>query len=161
MSTHLLWEQYLDTRVEFVDYESQCWSVEPAENPDSRWPLMPPAFDRQIEIAHIITAWNPGSEQLDDEVNRTRNTELRRQLQELGFESAPAIGYGRSDDWSEESIIVFGADRAQVVKLAAEHGQNAIFEWTPQDWIVVGVLIDGERHAGWTCEVLPDRPIYD
>jgi hypothetical protein len=91
-----------------------------------------PALDALLERtgarywAHL-TAWNPGTEMLDESENRERQLRLVGDAARLGCDVLP--GEGRSDDgkWpAEESAFVVGISERDAVRLAARYGQWAI-----------------------------------
>ena len=74
-----------------------------------------------------ITAYNPRSERLSDDVNQGRYAEL---IQKLDADGIPWLsGFGRTPDgsWpSDPSVLVWGIDRATAVEIGRTFGQNAI-----------------------------------
>ena len=74
----------------------------------------------------FVTAFNPGSERLPDEVNRSAQERLLRRLENWGRGYWP--GWGQSPDgrWREESVLVRGMSREEAVHLGRELGQVAV-----------------------------------
>ena len=74
-----------------------------------------------------ITAYNPRSELLSDDVNRGRHDEL---IQNLDADGVPWLsGVGRNPDGSwpaDPSVLVCGINRVTAVEIARKFGQNAI-----------------------------------
>ena len=74
-----------------------------------------------------ITAYNPRSELLSDDVNQARHNDL---IQMLDVDEIPWLsGVGRNPDGSwpaDPSVLVWGIDRATAVKIGRTFGQNAI-----------------------------------
>ena len=74
-----------------------------------------------------ITAYNPRSELLSDDVNQGRHDEL---IQKLDSDGIPWLsGFGRTPDgsWtSDTSVLVCGIDRAAAVEIGRIFDQNAI-----------------------------------
>jgi len=73
----------------------------------------------------FITAWNPRSEGTPREENDARNAALRHDIEALGLPAVPAEGIGPTG-WREESYLVPGITREDVVALARKYRQNAI-----------------------------------
>ncbi len=74
-----------------------------------------------------ITAYNPRSELLSDDVNQGRHDEL---IQKLDSDGIPWLsGFGRTPDgsWpSDPSVLVCGIDRVAAVEIGRIFDQNAI-----------------------------------
>lgn len=77
--------------------------------------------------AVYITAWNPYSDEVDQNANRAMNFKLH---QELGwFTSHPVLpGVGVSEDgqWREDCFLAVGIDRLQATDLCVRFKQNAV-----------------------------------
>lgn len=82
--------------------------------------------DRGRESWAFVTAFNPGSERLADEVNREAQGRLLRGLEAEGRRYWP--GWGQSPDgrWREESVLIRGMSRKEAVRLGRELGQVAV-----------------------------------
>jgi hypothetical protein len=92
-----------------------------------------PSAELQLPVTTalwIVTAWNPHPRFLSREENERRGRALEARLDALGFAHHPAVG--RSDDWSayEHSRAVIGPGRDQVLGVAEEFEQLAVFEIT-------------------------------
>jgi hypothetical protein len=82
---------------------------------------------RQAEIAAIVTAFNPFSTQLADEVNRLRNLYLEHHLASGGLSFLPAEGRDPTGRWAAEpSLLVFDPTPDQVEALLTHFQQHAI-----------------------------------
>lgn len=104
----------------------------------SRPPEMPEAWT----TVHVITAWNPRSRLLLPSQNEERNRVLERQLRRLGLDPLPAVGSSRYGSWREDSFAVVNAPNDEILELAADWEQNAVFRWD-----------DGGVHIEWTPTV--------
>lgn len=81
---------------------------------------------RQTEWA-FVTACNPCSEQLPDEVNARRMAGLEGELRAGGWPHYPGAGVGRDGTWPPEpSFLVVGISEAEALDVARRFGQNAI-----------------------------------
>jgi hypothetical protein len=72
----------------------------------------------------FVTACNPGSAPLSDEVNAGRMDRLREVL--TAFTTFPGESSDAAGDWAEPSVLVVGMSRAEAVEVARAFGQNAI-----------------------------------
>ena len=77
--------------------------------------------------AVILTAWNPRSQLLSAQENKTRNNELKSAINQYTVFRALGQGSDLSDtSWSaEESYLILGIHKEDANKLAVEHGQYA------------------------------------
>lgn len=73
-----------------------------------------------------LTAWNPKSQPLDLESNRSRNQELLAEIQSNPlYLIIPGVGESPDGKWSEESFLVLGMDEKAGYRLAVKFEQNA------------------------------------
>ena len=97
----------------------------------------------------VVTAWNPDSARLADDVNAARHRQLVRELAVRGHGWFPATGRDVPDGHVEEGAAVPGLDEEEALELGRRHGQAAVYLWTPVAWEVVGCR-DGRRLTlGW------------
>ena len=77
--------------------------------------------------AVILTAWNPRSQLLSVQENKTRNNKLKSAINQYIVYRALGQGSDLSDtSWSaEESYLILGIHKEDANKLAIEHGQYA------------------------------------
>jgi hypothetical protein len=80
---------------------------------------------RGVASSTFITAWNPGSEALDEAENRRRNEALAREASAAGFDLLRASGHSPDRDWCEESYLILGITRGDALALARKYGQVA------------------------------------
>lgn len=82
---------------------------------------------REIENWAFITAFNPRSEQLTDEENADRHSELLAVTKAGDYEFLNGYGRGPVGDWPpEKSLLIFNVDREAAKKIGKRFGQNAI-----------------------------------
>jgi hypothetical protein len=113
------------------------------------WPW---AFDGAV---HILTAWDPGEVRPGEKENRRRQAALDADLRLLApGEMWAAIGTDQFSGHREEGVAVGGLDADAVLALGARYGQDALFEWTRDEWAIVACR--GERRAvfGWSLRPL-------
>ena len=75
----------------------------------------------------ILTAHNPGSEDVESEENLLRQAQLECALLELGYEPYAGENVADDDSWpAEESCFVPGISVTEALALGERYGQNAI-----------------------------------
>ncbi len=76
----------------------------------------------------VLTAGDPYPAELGVVENAARLQRLCDELDALGLQHHPALGRSRDGAASEVSRAVRGAERANVLAIAARHGQLAVYE---------------------------------
>lgn len=104
------------------------------------------------EPVHVITAWNPGSRELEADDNDTRNAEMRAVLDRRNAAWFPARGAAPDDSWHEDGFAVTGWSRQDACALARAHGQAAVFELLTGQLAVVAADLD--RVEARPCTIL-------
>lgn len=75
----------------------------------------------------IVTAANPGSQQISIRENAEHQAKLECELLEAGFEPFVVEAVADDGQWPvEESCLVPGIDPSKVIALARQFGQNAV-----------------------------------
>lgn len=101
------------------------------------------------ETVYVVTAHNPMGRHLRPAENERRHPRLVERVRDLDCKSLPAVGRSADGDHQEESVALIGAPEEEVLGLAREFEQAAVFRWTPQALEVV----DREGHVrsrrGW------------
>ena len=105
---------------------------------------------------HLLTAWNPGRERPGEAANRERQAKLEADLVRLAPAGWPARGTLPGTGEYDEGLAVQGLTVDQARVLGARYGQDAVFEWTPADWTIVGCYEDRRVVFGWTAETTLD-----
>ena len=83
--------------------------------------------------AAFLTAWNPQSLPLEQDLNRLRQSDLAGLLEAAGLAHLSGIGRDPSGQWpGEESFLVMGIERSMADGLARRFGQNA-YLWCKAD----------------------------
>lgn len=115
----------------------------------TRWNVDGPGGSVQVGVAAgvdpgalplpggIVTAYNPGSTLRSRDENEREQELLRAKLFSRRLTSFPTLAHGTGEDaadWDEPGFYVVGADRTELVEMAAEHGQNAIL-WIEGDGV--------------------------
>jgi len=142
--SHDLWAAYLATVIDVTlpDGTQRLIEQVPAQS-TQEWPFDGP-------VAWILTACNPRSIALAEEVNAERHERMGHQIADLGLTAYPNLGYDPADPtWSEAGYTIVGGDESTVCDLAREWEQNAVFRWTPAEFELVGVLLDDRDLHGW------------
>lgn len=100
----------------------------------------------------IVSAYNPYSQRVDDDVNVARHRALIGEVERRG--ASPRLAWGISTDgtWYEGSVAVHGLPEDAIRELAHEFGQHAVFEVGEDSVRVVGCTSDWELRR----DLLPD-----
>lgn len=106
-------------------------------------------FPDGLTRVDVITAANPASDPLPDAANAARNRDLEAQLRHRRLVHTHAVGRSPDGSWSEASFAVFDADDEAVLQLARDHGQHAVFRWTPAALEVVTAAGRTITSRGW------------
>jgi hypothetical protein len=139
------WAAYIRTEVTFSPNGRTAFTVCPAPlGTTGHWP---PGFSPPV---HILTAWDPGEERPDVDVNRARQAEMDAELRALGLDLCPGVGRAPGSPHFEDGVAVSGLSTDHALGLAARYGQAAIFQWTP-DALVTLSCVGARRHeGGWS-----------
>ena len=75
----------------------------------------------------FVTAYNPRSVSLPNEVNEARHQELLRRTRLLNYRTLPGRGEGDDASWpAEKSLFIFDITVAAARSLGREFGQHAV-----------------------------------
>ena len=139
-----LWDTYLATVIDIGLPDGRTRRLE--QRPPSgaqEWPFAE-------SHAWIMTACNPRSRPLSPSLNAERHATLGQQLADMGYQAWPNIGFDPTDPtWSEPGYTIPGIADTDVVDLARQWEQNAVFGWWPDRWELVGVLLPGRTVTSW------------
>jgi hypothetical protein len=102
---------------------------------------------------HLLTAWDPGLERPGVDVNRMRQAALEADLELLSGELLVAIGVDSATGRREEGVAVRGVPLAEVLALGVRYGQDAVFVWTPVEWVIVACQGGRRLASGWSLAV--------
>ena len=89
---------------------------------------------------YMITAANPYSELLPENENEIRNQQLLEHLLLHVAEVLPAIGRDPLGTWMEKGWVLRARDENQLIDLAKQFKQNAIFKFTAHGKEVIDCL---------------------
>jgi Protein of unknown function (DUF3293) len=142
-----VWNAYARTIVEICPPSQPVLQVSPA--PNGQVGVWPSGLGDEI---FVITAWNPRSEVLDADTNRSRQVALEADL--IGLEFWPAAGLDPNSDYREEGVAVSGLAEVDAIALGARYEQNAIFAWTPDAWRILSCDGTTRVELGWFVEQL-------
>lgn len=93
------------------------------------------------KCAAFITAYNPGSIELPDEVNKARNQKLEALIQSMGYSYLHGVGKCADDHWvGEASLLILGMDKEAASGIGKQVEQNAIV-WCADDAVPQLVLL--------------------
>jgi hypothetical protein len=97
---------------------------------------------------HIITAYNPAGEMVDEAANETNHTELAAALREA--ETLATIGSAPDGSMAEPGFAVLGLELDDAVELGRRFGQAAIYRWTEDTLAIIGVSEPRVVRMGWS-----------
>ncbi len=113
----------------------------------SAWPWA------SAQAVHILTAWDPGDERPGDEENRARQSALEDELRLRAGALWSAVGL---DPWTghrEEGVVASGIAEGEVLALGARYRQDAVFVWTPEEWIIAACTGGRRLALGWSLDL--------
>ena len=154
MATEDVWDSYRTAVVDLAPPGGAPFRIVPAEpGTAGAWPegLTPPAF--------VITAWNPDSVLLSPQENHARHARLLAELGSRGLSWWPAVGRDPASSHGEEGVLVSGIDEEEAIAIGRDHGQAAVFAWSPEAWQVVSCTDDRRHISGW--RVVTDLDPYE
>jgi hypothetical protein len=142
------WASYERTVVEILRPGGGILRVRSAPDADEAgwpWPDGQPV--------HLLTAWDPGLERPDRDVNRVRQAALEADLALLSVPLLAAVGVDPATGRREEGVAVRGLPEAAALALGLRYGQDAMFAWTPAEWAIVACRGDRRLASGWSLVV--------
>jgi hypothetical protein len=145
------WASYARTEVEILRPPGGSLRVRPAPQADEGWPWP------DAQAVHVLTAWDPGPERPGRAVNRLRQAALRADLGRLSIPLLDAVGVDPVSGKREEGVAVVGLPEPQILAFGVRYGQDAVFAWTPAEWVVVACRGGRRWASGWSLEVDPTR----
>jgi hypothetical protein len=122
------WDQYAQTII---------W-VE--TSPDVRVALNGPAAVSVLPFdapAFVVTAWNPRGQLATAESNHRWQASLMSDLWAAGHFLLRAVGVADDGTHAEDSVCVIGMDRSEAQECGRVYGQEAVFEVTDEEVVVV------------------------
>ena len=119
------WPQYAEAIVELILDGRHLVLIpdDPAAQDDAR-----DALAGSATPIWVLTAGDPYPAELGAVENAARLQRLCDELDALGLQHHPALGRSRDGAASEVSRAVRGAERENVLAVAARHGQLAVYE---------------------------------
>jgi len=153
MATDRDWDAYRTAVVDLVPPGRPAMRITP-DTPGEvgAWPdgLTPPIV--------VVTAWNPDSVRLADDVNAARHRILSRELATRGLTWWPATGRAPDHGHTEQGAAVSGLSEEEARALGHRHGQAAVYLWTPRAWEVVSCVRNRRDTLGWRLTDPPGPP---
>jgi hypothetical protein len=139
------WTSYARTVVEILRPDEDVLRVQPAPVGEvGTWPW---SARRPV---HILTAWDPGAERPGEAANRERQTALEADLGPAALDRWAAVGVDPATGHREEGVAVRGVPEAEVLALGLRYGQDAVFAWTPAEWVIVACRGGRRLGSGWS-----------
>ena len=106
----------------------------------------------------VVTAWNPDSMRVADDINAARHRLLALELATSGRTWWPATGRDLADGHFEEGAAVPCLDEDEACALGSRHGQAAVYVWTPGAWEVLACDRSRRVTLGWRLTDAPVAP---
>ena len=100
------------------------------------------------EPIHVITAHNPAGRRQPDEHNERATRMLRARLADLAIDVLPADGCSPDGVWVEAGFATAGLTREQARGLAVDYAQDAIFEITATEVLIIATDTGAIVHRG-------------
>lgn len=98
---------------------------------------------------HVITGWNPnGRDDVGDDWHRNVNRAIAVDVTEHGGRFVDGVGRSPNGDHAEESLVVWGLDRATVRAMGSRANQDAIYE-VDADHVTLVSCVD-DRTETWS-----------
>ena len=104
----------------------------------------------------VITAHNPGGEDVVPEANAVAHRELIAELDRRSLTWWPAAGADPSWEHVEESVAIPGLSQSDALELGAKFGQEAIFLLSPTGLRVIDCATGRMSMTGWHIEPAGD-----
>lgn len=108
-----------------------------------------------MEDIHVITAFNPLSEDRPLEENRAANRELEAALLDTGRMYRPAVNRSPEGDWEEPGFAIESLTREEARELGRRFGQYAVFEIGKEE---VRVVACSEERVEVIPALSPEEP---
>jgi hypothetical protein len=93
-----------------------------------------------VQSSVFVTAWNPFSQNCDDESNARRQEALADELAKLDVIVIEGVGQHPIDAWGEPSSLVLGVSLEVAKELGVRYEQNAII-WAGDEAVPALVLL--------------------
>ena len=104
------------------------------------------------DAVHILTAWDPGEARPGISENRRRQASLEDEVRRLADAMWGAVGVDPENGYREEGIAVLGLSEADARTLGSAYRQDAVFQWTRDEWAIVACEGDRRVVFGWSAE---------
>ncbi len=150
------WSEYATAHARLHFADGRTLEAGPIPGAVSRG-LFPDPDGRTI---YVITADNPGVD-VSSEQNRAAHAALLVRARELGWDFVDAHGGDPAWTHVEACVAVFGAATEEVLTVGREFGQDAVFEWTPQEWVLLscdGLRADRFAWQAWFVDAAAAGP---
>lgn len=82
-----------------------------------------------------------------------RQADLEADLGLLSGQLLVAIGVDSATGRREEGVAVRGVPESEVLALGVRYDQDAVFAWTPAEWVIVACQRGRRLASGWSLAV--------
>ena len=114
-------QEFLET--DYIDFKNQIFKKEVVLKINQAADVIYYARG-DLKTCAFITAWNPISEILSLDVNKSRNLEMKNDLTLQGYNFHKGIGVSADKKWSEESYLIENIDQDAANEIALKYGQK-------------------------------------
>jgi hypothetical protein len=97
---------------------------------------------------HIVTAYNPAGVEIDESANADRHRRLAAETAEL--DTVDTVGSAPDGSMPEPGVGLLSVTTEHAIALGRAFGQRAIYRWTPDALVIVGVDEPHQRALGWS-----------
>jgi hypothetical protein len=135
----MTWDRYCETIITIQDDEG--WVDLNGPQAIQKLQAWLEARNIYLDHLHVLTAWNPGGRLQDRHDNDLWQRALCEDLWSKQLLTWPAFGTG-VDGHFEDSVAVIGLSREEAVQIGRRYEQEAIFEVTEDEVIVLSCKKD-------------------
>lgn len=139
-----LWIAYSETLLTYRDEQNYRRTLTPVLGDCDPWP-----WRNDLHEIFVLSAANPYSELMSEDVNVDFERRLKHDLEIAGYKYRPCHGASPDGKWVERSVMIINAPSGAIEKLGNKYEQNAYFRWTPETWEVVSLVSDQHLVSDW------------
>lgn len=138
------YRDYARARLRVGDLDGETVVLEPRPVGECRG-----GFPVDVDVAHVLTAFDPGPERLDADENARRQRALVAELPD-DVRRWDAVAGAADGSHEEASVLVVGLTDERAREIARRWGQDAIFRWTRDAWSILPCDGAEPMHLGWS-----------
>jgi hypothetical protein len=97
---------------------------------------------------HIVTAYNPAGIEIDGAANADGHRRL--EVETAALDTFATVGSAPDGSMPEPGVGLVSVTTEHAIALGRAFGQRAIYRWTPDALVIVGVDEPQQRALGWS-----------